>query len=430
MKQVFTALVAFLLLSASSFAQTQTGSYSELVFQNPVLVSGMAGKDGAVYKFSNVASGVDATVTIVGRSSSAVVLTNIDTAGIGWNKAFQPQFGIPGNVPAYQNWWMDFEMRFYVAGTTTKKKMNSFNATAIDVDGDGVSIQEYLQMNKVKSVAYCPVNYLTEQIATSLTTNSSDEDDDDQKGNDKKVLGPVQNFFNIDTAGTPVMSTYTYEKKDKISFRYGAKSGYIISNAGERLNSLWFKTFNLAAPAILPIRFYSFNAVYSKSKVTLNWAAQADENLGYFTVERSTDGSTFSAVGQLPAIIGNSSYSFNDESLPSAGIVYYRIQSKEKSGETNFSSIKVIRLNKEAANTVSVYPNPVQRTANLTLPAAWQNQPVVINVYNSLGSEVQRKTIQSASQTEALDFSGLPKGFYVVKTQCNGQWSEERIVKN
>jgi hypothetical protein len=46
----------------------------------------------------------------------------IDAADMGWTKAFQPQLGIAGNVPVNQDWWMDFEMRFYNAGTSDKKK--------------------------------------------------------------------------------------------------------------------------------------------------------------------------------------------------------------------------------------------------------------------------------------------------------------------
>lgn len=427
MKQVFTALVVLLFLSAPSFAQS--GTYAELIFQNPVLVSGTAGQNGAVYKFSNVASGIDATIKIAGRSSSAVVLTHIDTAGIGWNKAFQPQLGIPGNVPAYQDWWMDFEIRFYVAGTTTKKSLTAFNVTAIDVDGDGVSIREYLQMNKTSSVTYCPVNYLTE-VGNVTTTGTYDNSASNTSGNDKKVLGPVTNFANIDTLGTPVMATFAYTNKDMISFRYGAKSGSVISNAGERLNALWFRAFSLTAPRTLPIRFYSFTATYEKKKAVLDWAAQADENLGVFIVERSTDGTDFKSLGQLPAVLGNGSYSFTDESLPSSSVVYYRIQSREKSGEINYSAIKLIRANKETATGLSVYPNPVQKTANLTLPAAWQSQTVVLSVYNTSGAAMQQKTVASASQTETLDFGSLPKGLYLIRALCNGQVLEERIVRN
>jgi len=429
MKQVINVLAA-LFLTAQSFAQSGNNNYiPELVFQNPVLTSGSEGQDGAIYKFSNVATGIDATVKIKARSGSSVTLTNIDVPNMGWAKAFQPQLGIAGNVPANQDWWMDFEMSFYNAGTNDKKKIQGFSVTAIDVDGDGVSIREYLQMNRVKSVTYCPVNYLTPQTPVSITNENNDADNN--AGSDKKAMGPVQNYVNIDTAGTPVMATYAYEKKDMITFRYGAQSGSIISNAGERLNSLWFKAFNLTPPSTLPITFHSFAAFYDKKNAMLNWSAQADDNLGYFVIEKSTDGVSFKEIGRLQAAERLTNYNFTDVAIASAtGLVYYRIQSREKTGEVNYSSIKVVRLSKDATSSITVYPNPVRNAANVTLPAAWQNKTVQVSIYNSTGILVQNKYIKTASQTETLDFQHLSKGLYVVKAQCNDESSEQRILRN
>src|SRR5512141_691470 len=92
----------FILLSLlPSILRAQTSQpIPELVFQNPTLISGTAGQDGAIYKFANVASGIDATIKIVGRSSNSVVLSTIDSTGIGWSKAFQPVVGIKGSVSA------------------------------------------------------------------------------------------------------------------------------------------------------------------------------------------------------------------------------------------------------------------------------------------------------------------------------------------
>ena len=430
MKQVVNVLVILFLFSATSVAQSGNNYIPELVFQNPVLTSGMAGKDGAVYTFANVAKDIDATVTVKGRSSASVVLTNIDVENMGWKKAFQPQFGIPGNVPANQNWWMDFEIRFYKAGTTNKQKIKGFQVTALDVDGDGVSIQEYIQMNKVKTVAYCPVNYLIDAVPSTLTS-LYDNEGNNSNGVDKKAQGPVQNFTNIDTSATPVMATYTYEDKDMIYFRYGARSGAVISNAGERLNSLWFKAFSLAPPSLLPIVFYNFTASYDKRNANLNWTAQGDENSSHFVVERSSDGRNFQPISKVALSGGATTYSFTDANVTDAsGLVYYRIQSVEKTGEVNYSSVKMIRLSKETAATLSVYPNPVQRAANLTLPAAWQTKTVNISIYNGAGMLVKAISVRSASQTETLDLSQLSRGIYVVKAQCSDEWAEQRILRN
>jgi len=433
MKRFFAVLTFVSVINAVAVAQSGSNNFiPELVFQNPVLVSGVAGQDGAVYKFSNVATDIDATVKVSARSAANVVLTNIDVANMGWSKALQPQFGIQGNVPANKDWWMDFEVIFYKAGTTVRKKIKGFQVTAIDVDGDGVSIREYIQMNRVSAVAYCPVNYLAPQAPINIPSLAElVGEGDNNKGSDKMSLGPVQNFYNIDTAGTPVMSTYTYEDKDKITFRYGAKSGAVISNAGERLNSLWFKAFSLTPPQLLPIVFYSFNANYDKKNVNLSWSAQADDDFGTFVIERSVDGKNFEVVGQLAAKANRQSYTFSDAGVTSAsGIVYYRIQSREKSGERNYSSIKLIRLNKEANSSLAVYPNPVQRTANVTLPASWQSKPIAIRIFNSTGMLVKMISLQAASQTESVDFSQLPAGMYVVKAQCHDELAEQRVIRN
>src|SRR3978361_109787 len=89
-------LAIFFCLFAQAHAQTVV---PELVFKNPVLVSGTALKEGAVYRFPNVATGIDATITLAKFSSPAIVMNTIDNTANGWDKAFQPEFGIPGQVP-------------------------------------------------------------------------------------------------------------------------------------------------------------------------------------------------------------------------------------------------------------------------------------------------------------------------------------------
>jgi hypothetical protein len=126
------------LTSARTFSQ-------ELVFQNPVLVSGTAGQNGAIYRFPGVINGVDGLVKINARSSSSVVLQNIDVDNFGWSKAFQPQLGRTGSVSGTNTWWMDFEIQFVKAGTNQSASVSKFNITALDVDGDGLTIREYVE---------------------------------------------------------------------------------------------------------------------------------------------------------------------------------------------------------------------------------------------------------------------------------------------
>ncbi|HVG13246.1 MAG TPA: T9SS type A sorting domain-containing protein [Flavisolibacter sp.] len=440
-----TKKVALLVIASLSsfFLYAQTGTSTaqyipELVFQNPVLVAGVAGQDGATYRFNNVATDIDAVLTIKGRSAANVILTDIDLAGYGWGKALQPQLGIAGNVAANQNWWMNFEMKFLKAGTDSKKKIKGFKVTAIDVDGDGVSIREYVQMEKVAKVEYCPVTVLTEgPLMTLSNLLTSQLDGDNLKGISKMVQGPVTNALNIDTSATTVMATYDYEDKEIITFTLGAKSGSVISNAGERMSSLWFKAFSLAPPIkILPVRMGSFSASLENGTVSLNWSTQSEVAFSHFVLERSTNSKDWKDIATVFAMGGQGGqkgYSYKDKNVnASANVLYYRIRLVDDSRETAYTSIKVIRLGKEegGAPAISVYPNPVQDALRVTLPSEWQNKAVLIEVYNSAGVRVKSSKVASAGQTENIIMTDVSKGFYLVKATNENVTTQLSIIKN
>ncbi|MGB3006160.1 MAG: hypothetical protein WBC06_06610, partial [Chitinophagaceae bacterium] len=149
--------VATLIISLTTYCQ----SGPELVFANPVLVSGTNLKQGAIYRFSNVTTGVDATIKLKKFSRNDIVMATVDNAVLGWNKAFQPEFGLSGLVSPNQHWYIDFEITFLKAGTNQKQKLDTVDFTALDVDGDGNSINEYVTYDKPQSITYSTVTSLT-----------------------------------------------------------------------------------------------------------------------------------------------------------------------------------------------------------------------------------------------------------------------------
>jgi hypothetical protein len=432
-----------MLFSASNlFAQSGPGggsdpnSIPELIFKNPTLVPNTAadGKDGAVYKFAGVATGIDATVTITRRSSAAVVLSTIDESTLGWTKALQPTVGLQGNVTPGQTWWMEFEVKFFDAGGNNKKKIKNFKVTALDVDGDGSYIQEFVQMNKVTSVANSSITYLTNDLPLSLPDAVEDLTGYNLTGLDKRVTGPVTNFNNIDTTSTSVMSTFTYDNKDAFKFLIGGKSINGTSNAGMRLNSIWFKAFNLTPNVVLPVKLTDFSALLNKSDVSLSWTTASEENFSHYVIERSTDGSNYSDVALVFAdgsATGSANYQYKDPQVSSAtGVIYYRLRLMEKTNSYSYSPIRIIRLGKEAATLqITTYPNPVKSDVRVTLPSAWQGKSVSLELYSATGIRVQGVSIDRASQTESLQMSALPKGFYLVRAQCDGQVAEQKIIR-
>lgn len=407
-----------------------------MVFANPVLISGQAGQNGAKYRFPNVISGpnaLDAIVLIKGRSSSSVVLRNIDNSSDGWHKAFQPELGINGSIPPNANWWMEFRMEFVEAGTNEKKKIDKFVVTTLDVDGDGNTVREWVEMKKVKQVTTSTTNYLVTNILNTII----DLLDFNNNGCDAQIIGPTRNFASIDTSATSVMATYEYEDKDRIEFKLGGrKSNSYASAAGMRMNSLWFKQFSLEPPiSTLPVKLIDFNASLNNKNVDLKWTTAGEKNVSHFEIERSTDGSNYSSVGVVFAY-GNTDdikkYNFtNNITGVQATTIYYRLKSVDIDEYTEYSEVRIISVHAEnGIMTMSAFPNPAVNELRLTLPSNWQGKNVVMSIYNQSGTEVKRFQKANASQTETIQVSGLLTGFYVVKATCAGEAAQQKFIKN
>lgn len=473
MKLFIKSIIAAMLL-IPSLANGQAAP--ELVFMNPVLKSGTANKEGAIYRFSNVTSGVDAEVKLKKFSRNDIVMKSIDNSSFGWSKAFQPEFGLPGIVKPFQSWYIDFEMTFYESGKNRSVKMSKVDLTALDVDGDNWSISEYVTYERPKAISYSQISYLVnnginvlgvilpcaqDNISSKLVECSNCDacgligDDECQNCEGSGYLhdqcdhafngivgsavnGPIQNFLNIDTAATQVMATYHYENVDRLKFRYGGKSGAFSSNgSGIRLNSTWFRQFSLAPVGTLPVTFHKFTTTLEKRNVVLNWSIDTDDNFSHYVVERSNDGKNFTDIGIVftsglvtPGEISH--YKYKDMNVSSSnGIVYYRLRWEEKNKETYYSPVRIVRLGNDLhSNEMITYPNPVRDQLKLTVPTEWQGKAVRLELYASNGTMVYVVKLNSASQTEVVNMGSLPRGFYLIKAQCENQSSQQRIIKD
>lgn len=418
---------------ASIVAKSQT--VPELIFSNPALISGEAGKDGAKYKFNNVANGIYAIVEIKGRSANDVVLGSIDSAGIGWDKAFQPYLGI-ANVGANREWWMEFKMEFYKSSNDQKKRIDQFFVTGLDIDGDGGNLNEWAEMKKPTQVSLSPITSIT----TTLLGTVLDLLNLNNNGNDYRVNGPITNFTNIDTAATAVMATYMYEKKDMIEFKIGGKTsanGGSSGNVGIRMNSFWFKQFIMTPdPVLLPVKLVSFSATLNDDKADLKWTTSSEKNVSHFSIEKSLDGQTFSQAGIVFAF-GNSSeminYSFPDKNINinRPGIIYYRLRSIDIDGTSELSAVRMITIgnqNKQAV-TITTYPNPVSNELRITIPASWQGKKVTYELLGNNGQTAKRNIVTSANQTESINVANIPPGFYVARVICNDESAQQKVIK-
>ncbi len=424
-------IFAVLFLIAAGYSVANAQMSQELVFKNAVLKSGTAGQDGAVYRFPSVMSGVDALIKINGRSSSMVSLVAIDLSNTGFDKAFQPQvtYGSNTSPSGNKDWWMEFQVDFVKSNTTTPQPMDTFNVTSLDIDGNNDKISEYQSFYGQKS-------FTLEALSALLSSAIQEKVNDTWVNVGRRFDGPVLNFTDVDTLATAAMVTNMYSNTNSLRVRTGAKSTG-VSNAADRMYSMWFKTFtyNAAITKMLPVTLINWSAAFANNSVTLKWATSTEKNASHFVVERSFDGIEYTDAAMLFAA-GNSNlvtnYSFNDK-LPAgnSGTIYYRLKIADMDGNYKSSDVRIVRTGK-SAETVKViaYPNPVVNEVRVTVPQQWQGKQVSYQLTNTNGQIIKSYTVQYASQTEVINMTQSPAGMYVLRVINGNETAVQSVIKS
>lgn len=100
-------------------------------------------------------------------------------------------------------------------------------------------------------------------------------------------------------------------------------------------------------------------------------------------------------------------------------------------GKYKYSAIRILKIDASgSALTVSTYPNPVANELRITIPAQWQDQKVVYDMFNTSGKMVKRQVSEHASQTEVLYLSDVTVGSYVIRLSSGEQSLAQQIVKS
>ncbi|RZK42736.1 MAG: T9SS type A sorting domain-containing protein [Hymenobacter sp.] len=168
----------------------------------------------------------------------------------------------------------------------------------------------------------------------------------------------------------------------------------------------------------LPVTLTRFEAKAVGQDGQLSWATAQEQNNAGFDVERSFDGTTFTAL-TFVAGVGTSpqahTYSFVDVGVGQQhpGSVYYRLKQRDLDGRTTYSPVRTVAFAPAlAAPSVTLYPNPAheQTTLDLTTLPTGSYQVTILDLS---GRQVQVHTL-AGGQTHVLEVSSLPSGTYLL----------------
>ncbi|MBS1751872.1 MAG: T9SS type A sorting domain-containing protein, partial [Bacteroidetes bacterium] len=195
-------------------------------------------------------------------------------------------------------------------------------------------------------------------------------------------------------------------------------------------------TITVKSCVILPVEFLQFNAVQQSNLVDLNWKVITSEQLSFFDVERSSDGTNFSAIGRVEAsstpVNSAAGFNFKDVSVgdASGNVLYYRINAVSKDGGRKYSSILVVRLSGTVSQKIKVSPNPANTSVSLSFYSALRGN-VDVQLLDMTGKVVlkDQQRVEAGQNIITLDQLGrFSEGVYTILIRITDRWERERII--
>ncbi len=192
----------------------------------------------------------------------------------------------------------------------------------------------------------------------------------------------------------------------------GTTSDFVFDNNGlGKSYSFSFFSCNITLPA----RLIEFKGQARDKTVFLNWATVTEDNVNFYELQRSIDGSSYKTIAMVFAKNGQrNEYNYTDKH-PFSGVNYYRLKIVDNDGQYNYSAVVTARFDEQLPGDVMVAPNPVV-TPDIKIRFTGMNAGNYrMELHNAAGQLLQKKTIKVSQyeQTETMTRSAnMPGGIY------------------
>jgi len=175
----------------------------------------------------------------------------------------------------------------------------------------------------------------------------------------------------------------------------------------------------------------SFQAMYRRNAVDINWNTASRNRSEHFEIERSIDGTNFEKVGEVKAdATASADYTFTDkvrDGVARRNDLYYRLRQVD-GGKSTYSKVLIVRTyESKSVTAVSVTPDPGVNDIQVNVQLK-ERSFVVMKVTDNNGSELIKKTAFGGSGSNTYNVEGtgqLQPGMYQLEVIIN---SNERLT--
>ncbi|MEO5572774.1 MAG: hypothetical protein ABIT08_15445 [Bacteroidia bacterium] len=163
----------------------------------------------------------------------------------------------------------------------------------------------------------------------------------------------------------------------------------------------------------------SFTANFTGSKTKLSWELKGENNINYFSIERSPDGKMFETIGLVKAT-GNqqtqSGYSFFDKDYYDH-VIYYRLKSLSNEGkEKALAGIIAVQI-KDEIKEAAIYPQPYIPNMVYVDVSKINNDKIIVDATDADGQKLTNNKLDKSQNEIAVALKSsftIQKGEYTL----------------
>jgi hypothetical protein len=198
--------------------------------------------------------------------------------------------------------------------------------------------------------------------------------------------------------------------------------------------STWFGPSAISSGAAnnnpLPITLTSFEAKPTENKsVSLTWQTASEENNDHFSIEHSTDGTSFREIATQAGngtteIVQNYSYLHQEVAN---GLHYYRLKQVDFDGKFEYTNIVTAKIS-HTNDEVILTPNPTSNVILIQTKTPYQRN-ADFQILNMQGQVVLSSVLQAGAIELELNISDFPVGIYYLQLFVDNDVMMKKIIK-
>lgn len=186
--------------------------------------------------------------------------------------------------------------------------------------------------------------------------------------------------------------------------------------------------------SLLPLHLISFGGSYRNANATLTWEVENLQSFSHFELERSSNGTTYTAIANKQPVgdpSARTTYQHVDDlNAVSGRSFYYRLKMVDADGRFTYSNIILIRKEDQSISDLRINPNPIISGNSTTVRfEAEVKATVTFRVVDLSGRIVLTQVNQAAEGTNSvplLNLNRLQPGMYFLQ-MLNG--TEKQVAK-